>query len=289
MSASASCASSSARPWNPPPDAGHGSDGQAAPPDGGVEPTEPWGSMTCPTCVQANSSRITYDGSWLFDDKDPQELPVSYADRPGASLSFRFNGSGIIAFGAARDSSDSDPPPAEASYVLDDCTPLLSREPLSGATDRTLLPLFATRELSEDEHSIVIKIENASSPYRFVGFSIAPQDANPGDDHPPPPFSGTWPPPSNTAGPSSSNPTVSPDNLPTGDTQHQGPDRTLVIALTSALAGVLCILSVGCTIFLVRNWRRRQRERREMSERSILTTTDSIMRNLPSLTWYSAS
>ncbi|KAL1734947.1 hypothetical protein EV714DRAFT_280606 [Schizophyllum commune] len=292
MSASASsCASSSGRIWGPPSPGGH--DGQDTSPDGSKQSSEPWGSMDCDTCVQANSTRISYDGTWLVDDNDPSVLPVSTADRPGASLSFSFNGSGIIVFGAAPDASDGTSPPAEASYVLDDCTPLLSREPLDGSTDNTLLPLFATRDLAKDTpHSLVITIENASSPYVFAGFSIAPDDDEPGDGPPPPTFSGSWPPqPSNTAASSAPlDPSVSPDNLPATDAQHQGPDRTLVIALTSVLAGVLFILSVGCAIFLWRGWRRRQRQKLDMSERSILTTTDgSIMRNLPSLTWYSAS
>ncbi|TRM63380.1 hypothetical protein BD626DRAFT_557418 [Schizophyllum amplum] len=287
----ATCSYLAGWPWDlAAPDSEPHSDGAgqgSSPPDGDRgRPGDPLDSMSCEACIQANSPRISYDSSWTMDDTSA--VPFGTADLTGSSLSFSFNGSAIAVFSIAVESHDDSPRP-EASYTIDDCAPVLTREPLANASDSTsLIPLFAANGLSEeDEHSIVITIENVTSPYVFAGFNIAPEDAGPGG-RPPPPPSGPWPPPSQSTS-SSSTPSVSPENLPSTDAQNQGPDHTLVVALTSVLGGVLFLLLIGCAVFAIRSWRRRRRQREMMAEGSFLTRTDSIIRNLPSMTWYSAS
>ncbi|KAF8069169.1 hypothetical protein FPV67DRAFT_1415208 [Lyophyllum atratum] len=119
----------------------------------------------CFTCVtRDNDARLTYKGSWSLNGT-PTATMHSSTER-GASVAFRFNGSGIIVMGTVPRSNGSCKPPT-ATYILDASKPVVTTAP-TASSDIPNQPLFFANGLSADEHELTIEVGGFGRPAPYI-------------------------------------------------------------------------------------------------------------------------
>ncbi|KAF9467962.1 hypothetical protein BDZ94DRAFT_1248190 [Collybia nuda] len=237
-------------------------------------PSNP-GCLSC--IIRDNDARLLYKGAWSLDGNPA--FTTHSTVTPGSSVSFKFNGSGIVVFGTVPQSNSTNPPPT-AAYVLDAAQPFITTEP-SANRNIPSQPLFAAFQLSPDEHSITINIQKAQSPFileRFFVFprvNITQQAVDAGHSSPTPSFGSTTPVPKE---------------------QKTTTDSQVTVRILAAILGSLVTIMFLAGLYVLYIRRRRRKaslslmsESPPLSSRglrdTIFTSTESILQNNPSSMW----
>jgi hypothetical protein len=151
--------------------------------------------------------------------------------------------------------------PPTAAYALDAAPPFVTTEPTANSNIPSQ-PLFAAFQLSSEEHSLTITVENAQSPYILERFFVFPRVnvTHSAVDADPPPT-----PPKNS-------PPVT--KAPTTTVESQ----MTVRVLAGVLGSLVALIVITGVFFLFRRWRLRTRKSSPMSETSDSLTTSSSRR-----------
>ncbi|GLB42387.1 hypothetical protein LshimejAT787_1104020 [Lyophyllum shimeji] len=260
-------------------------------PGGGPPGPSPGPNFGCFSCIiQDNDARLTYKGNWALNGSSFSTTHST--TEHGATVSLRFNGSGIVVFGTVPQSSGTVPPPV-ASYILDANKPVVTSEPMANSNIANQ-PLFSAKQLSADEHQLTIQVGSNgghTAPYILQHFFVFPRPTNVTQY-----VIDTSPSSSSRPCPSGSTCTSSSSSASTA----MSSETTLTIRALAGALGALVTLSVLVCLFLVF---RRQRQQglvtlpklyktktrsssssstRGLQEGTILTSTESILRNHPS-------
>ncbi|KAF5371583.1 hypothetical protein D9758_003436 [Tetrapyrgos nigripes] len=129
----------------------------------------------CPSCVNDNDPRIIYSGAWSLTSNEGGGFDTTTHEttQSGSTVTFSFNGTGIIVFGSVPQSDNTVFPPT-VNYTVDTADPVTTQQPFAVNTIRNQ-PLFVSAQLSPDqEHTIVINVINASAPYELDKFYVFP-------------------------------------------------------------------------------------------------------------------
>ncbi|KAF8649149.1 hypothetical protein AX16_005947 [Volvariella volvacea WC 439] len=152
----------------------------------------------CPFCViRDNDLRVQYEGAWTLSGGASRTTHSTVSS--GASLSLKFNGTGIVVFGTVPASNGNMRPPS-ASYMVDDQDPVITTAPIATrpVPDQ---PLFGAMDISGDvEHTLVMRIIDTETPYTLEYFFVfpSPNGSHPGFGPPKPPITTAAPPTSPT-------------------------------------------------------------------------------------------
>ncbi|RDB28054.1 hypothetical protein Hypma_002220 [Hypsizygus marmoreus] len=254
-----------------------------SPPCSPASGSQNFGCFSC--VVQDNDARLSYRGAWLLSGS-PSSTTHSTTDR-GATVSFQFNGSGIVVFGTVPQSNGTVKPPS-ASYILDADPPFVTTQPTANQ-DIPYQPLFLAGQLSGKEHTLTIKIEsdNMSSPYILERFFVFPRSnftQHVVDALPTP-----------TPVPSSA-----PSSLPKSPAITTEISTTVTVRVLAGTLGSLIAVVIIASAFFLYRWRHRITQWSSIGSSSnakssssssrglqgtIFTSTESILRNPPSCLW----
>ncbi|PBK89917.1 hypothetical protein ARMGADRAFT_321230 [Armillaria gallica] len=264
--------------------------------DSSDSPLTSGSDIFCQFCIADNDARVLYNGPWSLNGAGPSNTTHS-TSTAGSTVSLSFNGSGIIVFGTVLSSSSSSKPPT-TSFTVDAAAPFVTTEP---QTEQTYLnqPLFVASELSKEEHKIVINVTDAGSASPFVldYFFISPHLDSTSNTE----ATISFPPTSSSGSPTPFASAIKSTTSSTSDVSPVARDSTIVIKVLAALLGVLFLTIIFLIAFLVIYIRKskirrgpsipRSYKSRTSHQGTLLTTTESIMRNFtPSLIWsYSRS
>ncbi|KAK0238078.1 hypothetical protein EDD85DRAFT_567628 [Armillaria nabsnona] len=265
--------------------------------DSSDSPLTTGSDIFCQFCIADNDARVLYNGPWSLNGAGPSNTTHS-TSTAGSTVSLSFNGSGIIVFGTVLSSSSSSKPPT-TSFTVDAAAPFVTTEP---QTEQAFLnqPLFVASELSKEEHKIVINVTDAGSASPFVldYFFISPHLDSTSNTE----ATISFPPTSSSSSPTPFASAIkSTTSSTTSDVSSVARDSIVVIKVLAALLGVLFLTIIFLIAFLVIYIRKskirrgpsipRSYKSRASHQGTLLTTTESIMRNFtPSLIWsYSRS
>ncbi|KAJ7598919.1 hypothetical protein C8J56DRAFT_1039794 [Mycena floridula] len=232
------------------------------------------GHGSCPFCVADNDPRVRYFGPWSLISGGSMNTGHS-TTTAGSLLTFTFTGSGIVVVGTVPQSNATVLPPT-AAFAVDVSPPFATTQPMADSTISNQ-PLFAMSQLtSNDQHNLTIKVLKADTPFTIDYFVVFP--------------------PSNvmtTISPPSVSPLAQSDTGITSST-------LLTIKLVVAFLGVLVLLLLMIIGVLMYRLRRRPTSKPKyrpdwpysspkgkgrVQAETILTSTESILRNNPSIMW----
>lgn len=124
----------------------------------------------CSRCINDNDARLQYTPGdhWVFSESD--SITTHSTILSNSALTFKFNGSGILAVGIIP-GGKGDPP--RVSYAIDTEENIVNTQ---SSADKILpnQPLFLKTGLEDAEHQLKITVEKAGRPYilsHFVLFS----------------------------------------------------------------------------------------------------------------------
>ncbi|KAJ6577628.1 hypothetical protein B0H19DRAFT_1120724 [Mycena capillaripes] len=226
----------------------------------GKTPSPPFSPPCFFPCVADNDPRVSYSTTWSlspngFFQTSHQTVVV------GSTLSFSFNGTGIVVFGSVPPSNATHAPPT-AAYSVDGGAPVATAEPMATTTISNQ-PLFSISGLSAGSaHSFVINVTDVqpASPFSIDYFIVKPAASTP------------------SPSPSPSASVIAPEKVVTSSTTSPNKSAATVGILAGVLGAVIFILLCVMVFVLVILRRRRQRALRSKSmQSSLFTTPESIL------------
>ncbi|TFK38173.1 hypothetical protein BDQ12DRAFT_723530 [Crucibulum laeve] len=241
----------------------------------------------CMSCVHDNDPRLRYSGAWNLNGNT---FATTHSTTTSFStVSFTFNGTGIVVFGTVPPSNETIRPPT-AVYIMDDMAPFATTIPTARKAIANQ-PLFAASQLSPDvEHTFLINVTQAESPYTLDYFFIFKSNDSQEMVEQLPTGTDSSPTQSTSASSWEMQETPNASGSPVSSVHKS-------VKILAGILGTVVALAIFVGVFFViRRQRRRRREAEEMTTNAKLanretmltsfTSTESILRNSPpSMIW----
>jgi len=125
----------------------------------------------------SDTSSISYDGSWYTSNNAEVFGGTGHKTHAaGSTARFTFTGTSVAVYGTI---SGAPSGPPNATFALDDCTPITFSPPVVAATDLHQQLFYQSPALSDSEHQLVVTHNDNNSPLWLDYFLYLPSSQSP--------------------------------------------------------------------------------------------------------------